>query len=45
MTDELPQQSTADPDEMAEDEFDESYDPDTETPAPRTRSQRGLRAR
>ena len=32
MTDELPQQSTADPDEMAEDEFDESYDPDTETP-------------
>lgn len=32
MTDELPEQSNADPDEMAEDEFDESYDPDTETP-------------
>ena len=32
MADELPEQSNADPGEMAEDEFDESYDPDTETP-------------
>lgn len=37
MADELPGQSTADPGEVAEDEFDESYDPDTETPRHRER--------
>ena len=41
MVDELPDTGEVDPGEVAEDEFDESYDPDTDTPGAQGEDQSG----